>query len=175
MVPAPSRNFLLTISYVRHRFATPPCCVQHRQATPVSWTPRLRSETQYFSRTHLDRGNLLVQFTISVRSSGPRHSKGPWPATMLEDDASSITTTLAAQPPIVQEIVRSEVEHGVLIPLKTTLELRDDYVTGRVLITRAPVKAANPAIRYAIHYPPSGVRHCFRCLIWIQLAAQSST
>jgi hypothetical protein len=94
---------------------------------------------------------------------------------MLEDDASSITTTLAAQPPIVQEIVRNEVEHGVLIPLKTTLELRDDYVTGRVLITRAPVKAANPAIRYAIYYPPSGVRHCFRCLIWIQLAAQSST
>ena len=56
---------------------------------------------------------------------------------------------LAAQDPIIQSLVREEVDHGVLIPLKTTLELRDDHITGRVLITRTPVKSANPTIRYA--------------------------
>lgn len=66
---------------------------------------------------------------------------------------SPIETVLAAQDPIIQQLMQSDVEHGVLIPLKTTLELRDDHVTGRVLITRAPVKAANPAIRYG-HPPP---------------------
>ena len=66
---------------------------------------------------------------------------------------SPIETVLAAQDPVIQQLVQSDVEHGVLIPLKTTLELRDDHVTGRVLITRAPVKAANPAIRYIPSLP----------------------
>lgn len=67
---------------------------------------------------------------------------------MPDDDKSSIAAVLAAQDTVVQDLVRGELQHGVLIPLKTTLELRDDHVTGRVLITRAPVKAANPAIRF---------------------------
>lgn len=64
----------------------------------------------------------------------------------MDEDGSSINRALAAQDSIVREMVQDEVEHGVLIPLKTTLELRDDYQTGRVLITRTPTKAANPAI-----------------------------
>jgi hypothetical protein len=40
-------------------------------------------------------------------------------------------------------------EHGgVLIPLKTTLELRDDHVEGQAFITRAPLKAANSVVKY---------------------------
>lgn len=39
-------------------------------------------------------------------------------------------------------------EHGgVLIPLKTTLELRDDHVEGHAYITRAPLKAANAVVK----------------------------
>ena len=37
---------------------------------------------------------------------------------------------------------------GVLIPLKTTLELRDDHVEGQAFITRAPLKAANSVVKY---------------------------
>lgn len=70
---------------------------------------------------------------------------------------SPIETVLAAQDSVVQQLVQSDVEHGVLIPLKTTLELRDDHVTGRVLITRAPVKAANPAIRYRRPLPSRSI------------------
>lgn len=66
----------------------------------------------------------------------------------MDEGNWSIQKSLAAQDPIVRELLRDEVEHGVLIPLKTTLELRDDYQTGRVLITRTPTKAANPAILY---------------------------
>ena len=55
---------------------------------------------------------------------------------------------LSHQGPLIQELLHDPVEHGVLIPLKTTLELRDDYTTGRVLVTRCPVKAANPTIRF---------------------------
>lgn len=69
-------------------------------------------------------------------------------ADKMDEDGKSIKKSLAAQDPIVRELLQDEVEHGVLIPLKTTLELRDDYQTGRVLITRAPTKAANPVILY---------------------------
>jgi tRNA-specific adenosine deaminase 3 len=67
---------------------------------------------------------------------------------MAEDDRS-IKRSLAAQDDMIRELLHDDVEHGVLIPLKTTLELRDDYQTGRVLVTRTPTKAANPAIMYA--------------------------
>jgi tRNA-specific adenosine deaminase 3 len=66
----------------------------------------------------------------------------------MDADTRSISTSLAAQDPIVRELLQDEVEHGVLIPLKTTLELRDDYQTGLVLVTRAPTKSANSAIVY---------------------------
>jgi hypothetical protein len=66
----------------------------------------------------------------------------------MDEDDRSIQKSLAAQDPIVRELLQEEVEHGVLIPLKTTLELRDDYQTGHVLITRTPTKAANPVILY---------------------------
>ncbi len=56
---------------------------------------------------------------------------------------------LARQEPVVKELVHAEVEHGVLIPLKTIQELRDDHATGSVLITRTPVKCANGVIKYA--------------------------
>jgi len=64
----------------------------------------------------------------------------------MDEDDRSIKAILAAQEPVVKELIEDGVEHGVLVPLKTTLELRDDYQTGRVLITRVPTKAANPAI-----------------------------
>ena len=72
----------------------------------------------------------------------------------MDEEDRSIKRSLAAQDPIVRELVQDDVEHGVLIPLKTTLELRDDYQTGHVLITRTPTKAANPAILYARPPPP---------------------
>jgi tRNA-specific adenosine deaminase 3 len=53
---------------------------------------------------------------------------------------------VAAQQQVVQEILPAGVSHGVLIPLKTTLELRDDHRCVNVVITRVPVKSANAVI-----------------------------
>lgn len=63
----------------------------------------------------------------------------------MQDDGD-ISAIIMAQAPVVQSMIRSEVEHGVLIPLKTTMELQEEYATEKVFITRAPVKSANPAI-----------------------------
>ncbi|KAK0635055.1 cytidine deaminase-like protein [Bombardia bombarda] len=97
---------------------------------------------------------------------------------MLEDD-SSIQAILAAQDPMVRELVHYEVEHGVLIPLKTTLELRDDHVTGKVLITRAPVKSANAAISLLREALPEdvvkGAPHLRRCAKPCDLPAHLKT
>ncbi|VBB77301.1 Putative tRNA-specific adenosine deaminase subunit [Podospora comata] len=79
----------------------------------------------------------------------------------MDEEENSIHRILDAQEPIVKELVRGEVEHGVLIPLKTTLELRDDYVTAKVLITRVPLKTANPAIMMLRELLSEEVVKCF--------------
>ena len=66
---------------------------------------------------------------------------------MGDDDAREV---LAEQDPVVRELVQKAPGHGVLIPLKTTLELGEDHVSGRVLITRTPTKCANPVITYVL-------------------------
>lgn len=57
-----------------------------------------------------------------------------------------LADTIAAQQQVVKDMLPDDVHHGVLIPLKTTLELRDDHSCIQTLITRAPVKSANAVI-----------------------------
>ncbi|KAK4216248.1 cytidine deaminase-like protein [Rhypophila decipiens] len=84
---------------------------------------------------------------------------------MHNDD--SIGAALSAQDPLVRDLLRQEVEHGVLIPLKTNLELRDDYATGNILITRVPTKAVATTIDLLREMLPEeivkGVPHLRRC------------
>ncbi|KAH8888228.1 cytidine deaminase-like protein [Thozetella sp. PMI_491] len=91
----------------------------------------------------------------------------------------SAAAALAEQDPVIKELVHGEVEHGVLIPLKTTLELRDDHLTGNVLITRTPVKCANPAISMLRDLLPEdivkGVPHLRRCAKPCDLPAHLKT
>lgn len=53
---------------------------------------------------------------------------------------------IAAQQQVVRDILPVELRHGVLVPLKTTLELRDDHSCINIIITRTPVKSANAVI-----------------------------
>lgn len=53
---------------------------------------------------------------------------------------------VAAQQQVVRDILPAELRHGVLVPLKTTLELRDDHSCINVIITRTTVKSANAVI-----------------------------
>ena len=52
--------------------------------------------------------------------------------------------------PIVNDYVDQHRRKGVLIPLKTTLELRQDHTLTRAYITRAPIKAANNIVRLVV-------------------------
>ncbi|KAK3988138.1 tRNA-specific adenosine deaminase subunit tad3 [Cladorrhinum sp. PSN332] len=79
----------------------------------------------------------------------------------MDDEDTAIQKALAAQEPLVRELLYDEIQHGVLIPLKTTLEMRDDYQTGRLLITRTPLKTANPAITMLRDLLSEEVVKCF--------------
>jgi len=52
--------------------------------------------------------------------------------------------------PIVDGFVDQYRRKGVLIPLKTTLELRQDHTLVQAYITRAPTKAANNVVRWVV-------------------------
>lgn len=54
---------------------------------------------------------------------------------------------IAAQQQVVQDMLPADVKHGVLVPLKTTLELRDDHNCVQVALTRVPVKTASSVIK----------------------------
>lgn len=95
---------------------------------------------------------------------------------MVDDDAKEV---LAEQDPVVQGLVRKVPCHGVLVPLKTTLELGEDHVSGRVLITRAPTKCANPVITMLRELLPEeivkGLPHLRRCSKPVDLPAHLKT
>lgn len=72
-----------------------------------------------------------------------------------------------AQDPITQSLVPAHVEPGVLIPLKTTLELRDDHQCGQALITRSPIRSTSAVISLLREMLPEeivkGMPHLRRC------------
>lgn len=55
--------------------------------------------------------------------------------------------------PIVDDLKSDHLRRGVLIPLKTTQEVRQDHTIVQAWITRAPTKLANDVITY-VSYPP---------------------
>lgn len=49
---------------------------------------------------------------------------------------------------LVRDLVPTHLSRGVLIPLKTTLEVRQDHTLVQAYITRAPTRAANDVMTY---------------------------
>jgi tRNA-specific adenosine deaminase 3 len=52
--------------------------------------------------------------------------------------------------PLIDDLKEGHTRRGVLIPLKTTQEVRQDHTITHAYITRAPTKQANDVITYAI-------------------------
>jgi tRNA-specific adenosine deaminase 3 len=48
--------------------------------------------------------------------------------------------------PLIDDLKENHLRRGVLIPLKTTQEVRQDHTIIQALITRAPTKSANDVI-----------------------------
>lgn len=51
---------------------------------------------------------------------------------------------------LVKDLVPSHMNLGVLIPLKTNLEVRQDHTLVQAYITRAPTKSANDVVKYVL-------------------------
>ncbi|KAF3766037.1 hypothetical protein M406DRAFT_346143 [Cryphonectria parasitica EP155] len=86
---------------------------------------------------------------------------------MATPKPGNLADTVAAQQQIVKDLLPAEIKDGVLVPLKTTLELRDDHACMNVIITRAPVKSANAVITLLRAVLPEeiakGMPHLRRC------------
>ncbi len=81
---------------------------------------------------------------MAVESSdfepSPRASKAN-----LATSSSKPETGLVPNP-LIDDLVKEHAKRGVLIPLKTTQEVRQDHTVVRAYITRAPTKCANEVI-----------------------------
>ena len=64
------------------------------------------------------------------------------------DDSSIMAMPIpGARPnPIIDDLKANHLAKGVLIPLKTTQEVRQDHTIVQAYITRAPTKSANEVI-----------------------------
>lgn len=60
---------------------------------------------------------------------------------------AKLSEIIEGQEPVTKSLIPQHIENGVLIPLKTTLELRDDHQCGQVLITRTPMRSTSAVIR----------------------------
>lgn len=49
--------------------------------------------------------------------------------------------------PLIDELLPQQLGRGVLIPLKTTLEIRQDHTIVQALLTRAPAKSTNDVVK----------------------------
>ncbi len=70
---------------------------------------------------------------------------------------SKLGKIIEGQEPVTKSLIPEHIESGVLIPLKTTLELRDDHQCGQVLITRSPIRSTSAVIGYVREPAPSCV------------------
>ncbi len=60
---------------------------------------------------------------------------------------ANVARVIEGQEPVTKSLVPKHIEPGVLIPLKTTLELRDDHKCGHMLITRSPIRSTSAVIK----------------------------
>lgn len=54
---------------------------------------------------------------------------------------------------LIDDFKEKQIRRGVLIPLKTTQEVRQDHTITHAYITRAPTRQANDVITYALFRP----------------------
>lgn len=68
-------------------------------------------------------------------------------ASVASLDGPPVKFTAGVLPnPLIDDIKSMQPKRGVLIPLKTTQEVRQDHTIVHAFITRAPTKSANEVI-----------------------------
>jgi tRNA-specific adenosine deaminase 3 len=82
--------------------------------------------------------------TAAVKSASA--AQKPAPSTGPDATANPPPPDGILPNPLVDDLVPHHLKRGVLIPLKTTQEVRQDHTIVQALITRAPTKSANDVI-----------------------------
>ncbi|CAK7566998.1 MAG: hypothetical protein SEPTF4163_004955 [Sporothrix epigloea] len=92
---------------------------------------------------------------------------------------AKLSEIIEGQEPVTKSLIPQHIENGVLIPLKTTLELRDDHQCGQVLITRTPMRSTSAVISLLRDLLPEeivkGMPHLRRCAKPMDLPAHLKT
>ncbi|KJR85532.1 uncharacterized protein SPSK_08888 [Sporothrix schenckii 1099-18] len=92
---------------------------------------------------------------------------------------AKLSEIIEGQEPVTKSLIPEHIEDGVLIPLKTTLELRDDHQCGQVLITRTPIRSTSAVINLLRDLLPEeivkGMPHLRRCAKPMDLPAHLKT
>lgn len=92
---------------------------------------------------------------------------------------ANVARVIEGQEPVTKSLIPKHIEPGVLIPLKTTLELRDDHRTGHMLITRSPIRSTSAVINLLRDMLPEeivkGMPHLRRCAKPADLPAHLKT
>ncbi|CAK7232403.1 hypothetical protein SEUCBS140593_008249 [Sporothrix eucalyptigena] len=92
---------------------------------------------------------------------------------------AKLSEIIEGREPITKSLIPEHIEDGVLIPLKTTLELRDDHQCGQVLITRTPIRSTSAVISLLRDLLPEeivkGMPHLRRCAKPMDLPAHLKT
>ncbi|CAK7217026.1 hypothetical protein SBRCBS47491_003022 [Sporothrix bragantina] len=95
------------------------------------------------------------------------------------NNRAKLSEIIEGQEPVTKSLIPEHIEDGVLIPLKTTLELRDDHQCGQVLITRTPVRSTSAVISLLRDLLPEeivkGMPHLRRCAKPMDLPAHLKT
>ena len=65
----------------------------------------------------------------------------------MSDSMREVVETLD---PVSRRILPPNIDLGTLVPLKTTLELRDNLSLGQAYITRAPQRYTNDVVKYVL-------------------------
>jgi len=63
----------------------------------------------------------------------------------MSDSMKEVVETLD---PVSRRLIPANISSGTLVPLKTTLELRDNLTLGLAYITRAPTRCTNDIVTY---------------------------
>lgn len=60
--------------------------------------------------------------------------------------SESMNQVVETLDPVTKRILPEQLQNGILVPLKTTLELKDNLSLGQAYITRAPTRLTNDVV-----------------------------
>lgn len=60
--------------------------------------------------------------------------------------SESMNQVVETLDPVTKRILPEQLQNGILVPLKTTLELKDNLSLGHAYITRAPTRLTNDVV-----------------------------